>query len=569
MTPRERWPTVVLVAWLAAVVLCVLPLALGAGSGTQGASLAFLPEASRLAKLSLNSVAIAAGAALVALLLAGPAALGVARAEGRLGGRVLLATALLPLFMPPGVIAVSAVHLFGAQGILTKLLLPNVEVFPVVESLSATASALRPAPIYTRSGAALTLGVSYAPLAFAILVAALRRIDPHAEEAALLDGGVRAALLRIALPAVAPVAAAAATLVAVLAFTEFSVPETLRSLPVLVGEVYVQFGVAYDTQRALLASLVLGVLTFGSVAALRHIARPLIATDAEVTAIPRSIPRRERSALLPLRALAWFTAVAPPLLIAMALVLRMTDGRTRWEVFREAVALAHEELLLSTGLALATGAACAAAALVLGTALRDARHATLWRFALLSTFFLPGPIWGAGLNALLHLPPDRIPVFVDRLLVAATDSHGPLVLAWALRFGSAGALLVEAALRRVPRDWEDAAACEGAGPIERFLSYRHVVALPAAAAAGVLGYLLALGESGAAILLLPPGTPTLSVRLLTLMHFAPQSEVSALSLLALAPGLLALGGGAIAWRFLGAAFRRLLSERPSAGRADR
>jgi iron(III) transport system permease protein len=62
--------------------------------------------------------------------------------------------------------------------------------------------------------------------------------------------------------------------------------------------------------------------------------------------------------------------------------------------------------------------------------------------------------------------------------------------------------------------------------------------MPAVLAGGVAVAALSLGEVGATILLIPPGTSTLSVRLFTLMHYAPTGQVSAVCLLLALPALL-------------------------------
>jgi ABC-type Fe3+ transport system permease subunit len=191
-------------------------------------------------------------------------------------------------------------------------------------------------------------------------------------------------------------------------------------------------------------------------------------------------------------------------------------------------------------LALMAGVAGSAA----GWALASARRPWPARLALLVPLVTPAPLLAVGAQLLLRRPAGSLPGGLDDALAALADTHVPLLAVWLLRFAPIVALLVERALRHLPADASAAAALEGAGPLAFWRAIAGPQCAPAVAAGMLAAFALSLGEVGAAVLLLPPGTTTLGVRLLTLMHYAPTGQVSALCLLLAAPGLAAYAAAA-------------------------
>jgi ABC-type Fe3+ transport system permease subunit len=108
-----------------------------------------------------------------------------------------------------------------------------------------------------------------------------------------------------------------------------------------------------------------------------------------------------------------------------------------------------------------------------------------------------------------------------------------------VQFAPIMALISERLLRAVPHEEREAAVLDGASLIARWKARYWPAVWPGVAAGALVVFALTLGEEGAAVLLLPPGPTTLGVRLLTLMHYAPTGQVSALCLLMMVPGVLA------------------------------
>jgi iron(III) transport system permease protein len=110
-------------------------------------------------------------------------------------------------------------------------------------------------------------------------------------------------------------------------------------------------------------------------------------------------------------------------------------------------------------------------------------------------------------------------------------------------------LIVSAAVRRVSRSSEEAAALSGAGWAR---TMRHIVvpqlAMPLLVA-WVVVFVLAFGEVGASVLVAPPGHAPYPVHVFTLIANAPTEQVAALALVqaAVVLGPFCLGTAYACW----------------------
>ena len=188
-----------------------------------------------------NSLAVAAGSTLLALLLAVPAAYAIARLD--LGRRWLLAPVATLRAIPLIVFSIPIYLMFQAVGLLD-----------------------------TRTGLALVLAVVNLPLTLVLAVGAVRALPIELDEAARMDGaGHWAILVRVTVPLLRPTLAAAAILGFVTAWNEFLfglILTTQRAVPATVGASFffaaagggVHWGVAAATMMlCALPPMVLGM----------------------------------------------------------------------------------------------------------------------------------------------------------------------------------------------------------------------------------------------------------------------------------------------------------------------
>ncbi|HZF76395.1 MAG TPA: ABC transporter permease subunit, partial [Acetobacteraceae bacterium] len=158
-----------------------------------------------------RSLAVALGAALFALAAGGALAWATLLRGGVPWGRGLLFLAILPVLVPPQVMALGWIQAGGPSS-------------PLLLALDLAPPIGTPNPVYGPVGMMLLLGVQGAPLVLLSIAATLRRVPGEALLAARgLGATPEAALRRVVWPLLLPAAAAGAALAYVAALGNFGV----------------------------------------------------------------------------------------------------------------------------------------------------------------------------------------------------------------------------------------------------------------------------------------------------------------------------------------------------------
>ncbi len=269
MTGRVRhgafaaWVTLglyALVLWLPVAGVFLLSERLGAAGEAAGGS-AF--DARLALMLLANSSLVAAGTVGIGLLLAVPMAFCLA-GLGRRRRAALLQVGLIPLVLPPFLVAIVWVELLGSNGALSRL------------AESTMGVALGPY-LYSRAGAACVLALCLFPALLWAASAALAHLDSSLTDDARLSAGDWRVFLKAALPMVAPSVGAASVLVFVMALGEFGVPNLLlvnqsaastHTYPVWV---FTDYQLHHDVRRAAWQSLPLMLVSVAPVVVLARL----------------------------------------------------------------------------------------------------------------------------------------------------------------------------------------------------------------------------------------------------------------------------------------------------------
>jgi iron(III) transport system permease protein len=161
--------------------------------------------------------------------------------------RLFNAIAILPIISPPFVIALSAILLFGRQGLISKTLL-----------------GMENANIYGFKGLVLVQTLTFFPVAFLALAGLLRSINPALEEAAQnMGAGKWRTFATVTFPLTIPGIANAFLLVFVQSLADFGNPMTIGgNYTTVAREVYLQAIGSYDMQAGSALAMLLLTLTF-------------------------------------------------------------------------------------------------------------------------------------------------------------------------------------------------------------------------------------------------------------------------------------------------------------------
>ena len=505
---------------LALVIIGVLPLLSmiyrsleGEGGFTWDAYKDVLAS-SRQWRLMLHSFSLAALVTACTLALGVPLGILLGKTDLPLR-RFFIMLFVIPLLIPPYIMAVSWSDLLGRQGLLARL-----GGTGIVE----TASRL----LFGLPGCVFVLSAIFLPVPLLFTLFFLRTINVRLEEAARLVSGWKGILKSITLPLVLPGVLLAAMLVFLLAFGEFSVPNFLR-YDVFPVESFIQFSAFYNFRAATAAAvpLIIVPLVFLTIEALflenkTGSLRPA-GEENQVLRIPLG---RWKPVALAAVALVAFTLVLVPLLV---LVIQSADRAAYTEALdRAGDSLARSLLYAALG---ATGLTCLGfftGYLVYSRGLKS------WRLVdslAIFLFALPGTVTGIGLISLWNRPWTN----------AIYSTCAIIILGYLAKYTALASRLTVIQLGRIPASMEEAAQVAGAGWFRRI----GLIVLPLARrgllAVWVTGYIFSLRDTDITMLVYPAGHETLPVRIFTLMANGSQSLTAALCVLMITATLLPAG----------------------------
>jgi iron(III) transport system permease protein len=437
--------------------------------------------------------------------------------------RLLWLMLMVPLCLPPYILALAWFYLLGKQGLLAAAFGHGV---------GGPGSAF----LFSLAGSAFVLSLSYYPVPMVLVHAFVTAIDSSVEEAARLLFPWPAVLAKIDLPLVAPGIFLGALFTVILSITELGVPLFLR-YDVFTVQVFTQFAAFYDSRAAVLFSIPLLVL----IAALLLVERYTL-RDRFFAVVGR---RARREAVVPLGRLRLPIGLLVCAFAGLAVLLPL--GAL---ALTSRAPSAYLEALTGSGRSIANSFLAATlgatAITVLGWFLAyliersGGRRRQGLDSLLILLLTLPGTVLGVGLILLWNR-------------AATTWLYGSLliiVLGDIARYTVLATRTQGMALRQVPTSYEEAARLAQVrwGTEVRRI---HVPTLKhSLMASWVIAFIFCLRDLDTTMTIYPPGQETLPVRIYTLMANSPESVVAALAVILVLMTLLALT--AIGWLFASA-----------------
>ncbi|PVB60586.1 iron ABC transporter permease [Labrenzia sp. 011] len=420
-------------------------------------------ETPRMATAALNSLKLASIATVLTTLVAYLLAFGVNRGGIWRAGLARYAI-LLPLVSPPVVIATAIVLLFGRNGLVTRALLDDT--LGLIDAGSTN--------LYGFYGVVVVQFLSFLPPAFIILDNVLSKQDGRLEEAAAIQGaGFRQTFFQLHLPMAQPGLIRAATLVFILAMTDFGNPMVIgQNMNVLAGVLYDEMIGFSNTPLASAIAVWLIVPVLAVYALLARIGRhkrfETSETAASAIALPAALNRG-------LSCLAWgiasLTAVIFATIIMGAIVRRWgQDYSLTLDYFTSANVPGFvsqfdgiEPVWTSLWIVLAAaplGGLLAVIVAYLAERVRNRLNAAIG-FLVLLPAILPGAVFGVGYIVAFNAPFGVADWSLNgtRTLIILNIAFGHLYV---------GVLAGRAMLSRLDRSVDDAAEILGASLWQRF-----------------------------------------------------------------------------------------------------
>ncbi len=454
-----------------------------------------------------DSLLLAAGASALAVALGVPYAF-LCEKTRLFGRRVFRLAYLAPLLIPPYMHAIVWSRLLAKNGPVNAFLMEHLSL------------ASAPLDIHGLGGAIFVLALAYFPFVTLLTLSGLKTLDRSYEEAALLQRGGPRTVWGVTLPMVRPHILAGALFVFVFALIDFGVPDILRvqTYPV---EIFVQFSALYDEQAAILLSFPLLVVTALAIGfQVRTMGgRSYVSLGAGLGTPLRYEVGHWRSVGFLYCALLIGLSVAVPLLALM-----VTAGP--WATYAKALRTSGEQILDSLLLAASAAAIMTLFSLFVAASIQcgKGKWRTLMEYLSQIPFAVPPIVLGIGMIKLWNRPATEWLYGTSAIIVLGYVAH---FIPFAVR-------AVYANIQQVNPRLLEAGRLSGAGTIQVGLRVALPLLRNGLLVAFFIVFVLALGELGVTLLVTPPGTTTLPIKIYNYMHYGAEATVSALSLILVA-----------------------------------
>ncbi len=422
---------------------------------------------------------------------------------------------LVPLVIPPYIVAVSWFDLLGTEGLLAHL---------AGGSVTRVTSCL----LFGFPGCAGVLFSIFLPIPMLLTMVFLRTVDPGLEEAGRLVTGWRGVLKGITIPLIMPGVLLSAMLVFLLSLGEFSVPSYLR-YDVFPVESFTQFSAFYDFEAATAAAVPLAAVTLVLLLVESAFLR-------NKTYSPRPSPGVERLPSIPLGAWRpWLLAPVALLgfvivVVPVAVLVVQAGGVGS---FVEALDRAGGSLSRSLAYAVAGATLLTIMGFFAGYLIRT-RALKYWRTVDSLTIFLfalPGTVVGIGLVSLWNTPWTN--------LVYGTPAI--VIVGYLAKYTAITSRISVTQLARIPASMEEAAQVAGAGWFRRMGFIVAPMARRGLLASWLAAYVFTLRDTAITMLVYPAGHETLPVRIFTLMANGTPELIAALCTIMIVATLLPAG----------------------------
>lgn len=443
-----------------------------------------------------NSLIVSGGATVLSLLVAAPLAFMLVRMRlpmKRLFGAIVIGCAVLPLH-------VYVAAWVGALGI---------------QAIPGTLSwASHSGSIISLLDAVLIGGLAKVPLATLLVGLSLWGGRPETEEAAWLDTSRSGVLRHVVLRHIGGGLIFAGSILFGLSLGEIAVTDIL-SIRTLAEEAYILFQLTLNPQVVVVAgSLIFIPILIPWITLLCLKTTGQSATDEAVYKGESAVFARAPSAVKAIAMAYIFCVMLVACGIPMITFIRLL---LRYGGVIQGIANLSDEYFFS----LFVSGAAALLSTAIAFPLVFICHGTRWGAGLtgvaLGGLFVPGAVTGIALVKVFNQP---------GFLGLIYNSPVILVIGQFLRYFPLSLLLLWVFLRAVPRQYEQMAVVDGASTKDVLLRVYLPICVKPFFISTIVVFLWCLGDLDTSLIICPPGTTTLPIRMFTMLHFGVYGDVA-------------------------------------------
>ncbi len=369
-------------------------------------------------------------------------------------------------------------------------------------------------------GMILVLTTVYTPLSMLIIGSALSNINAQLEESGFIITKFRRVIFKIILPLIKPALISSFILVFIFSISEFSVP-AFFGLKVLTTEIFTQFSAFYNHSLAILQSTLLILFcVFLLFLEKKNLNEAIFLSVGNKGTNSKTYDIKKWKLAGWLFLFAWFfISVVLPFIILF--VQSFKNGTSK---FIQAYELLKPTFINSVGLSffgaiIIVFVGFIAAYISAKQIKTDIQKSFDW--LLLIIFAIPSTILGISLIKFYNQP----------MLDFIYSSSAIILIAYVGKFSFISAKLITNAIKQIPKSLDEAAKIQGVSFFKRQQKILIPLIMPSLFVAFIISFIFNFAELGTTIMLYPPGTEIMPIKVFTIMANAPQSLTSSMTLI--------------------------------------
>lgn len=404
---------------------------------------------------------------------------------------------LLPLFISPYILAVAWKDFF-------YLLFNNTSI----ANTDFISSSI---------GVILILTTIFTPLSMLIIGSALSNINAQLEESGIIISNFPNVIFKITLPLIKPAIFTSLILVFIFSISEFSVPAFL-GVSVFTTEIFIQFSAFYNHSLAILQS---SVLIF--ICVLLLFSERKYISDAPFLSISTKGTNNKIYNINNWNWLAYFLLFAWFFLSVVFpfVILFFQSFKDGTNKFLQALELLIPTFANSIGLAFIGAVIIVLFGFVSAYFSTQNKVGKTYDWLLLIVFAIPSTILGISLIKFYNTP----------TLDFIYSSYAIIIIAYVGKFSFISSKLIGNAIKQIPVSLMEVADIQGVSFFRRIQKILIPLITPTLFVAFIISFIFCLGELGTTIMLYPPGTEIMPIKVYTIMANAPQSLTSSMTLI--------------------------------------
>jgi len=381
------------------------------------------------------------------------------------------------------------------------------------------------------------LTIVYTPLSMLIIGSSLNNISSHIEESALLLADTKSLIRRIILPLLKPALFSSFALIFIFSISNFAVP-AFFGVKLFTTEIFTQFSAFYKHSFAIVQSSILVIVCIALlIAEFRYIAEaPYMAMGSRGVAHKiYKLHKWETGSLL--LVLIWLIISIMLPLIVLAFQSFSSGGAyfiKAFELLQSTFAYSIILALVASVFILSIGLVIAYNEVVVG------RNTRMFNSLLLLVFTIPSTVFGISLIKYYNQPSLNF-IYASAAII---------IIAFVGKFSFIATKLISNSLKQIPKSLNESAIIMGVKPAKILLKILMPMILPALSASFMISFIFSLGELGTIIMVYPPGSEIMPLKVFTIMANAPQSLTSSMILLVFSITLFMVLGLSFIARFI-------------------